>query len=288
MRRRTALLTTFSYLACLSVGSGGESADVIPELADILSGPEAVVAVSAFDLPVSSFRTPAPENVRDNLYPEIRVKVTSPRHTILSSQAAGKIDSLVVRDGMTFTENQVLLTMDPTFERIQCDKARAHLERQQLLYEMTRDLVELGTRGEVELEIIGADIRQAEADLAYSEARLERMEIKAPFPGRAGPVYVRELQVVAEGQPLFEIIDESAMELEFIVSSSWLRWFTPGTPFEVRIEELDKRYQAVLERLGGSVDPLSKSVNAYARLVDADGQLMEGMSGEAYIVEAER
>ncbi len=288
MRRRTALLTLFFFLACLSVGSGGEPADVIPELADILSGPETVTAVPAPDMPVSSYRSPGPENVRDNLYPEIRVKVTSPRHTTLSSQAAGKIDSLVVRDGMTFTENQVLLTMDPTFERIQCNKARANLDRQQLLYEMTRDLVELGTRGEVELEIIGADIRQAEADVAYCEARLERMEIKAPFSGRAGPVYVRELQVVAEGQPLFEIIDESAMELEFIVSSSWLRWFTPGTPFEVRIEELDKRYHAVLERLGGSVDPLSKSVNAYARLVDPDGQLMEGMSGEAYIVPAER
>lgn len=223
------------------------------------------------------------QQLSDNLYPEIRVRVTSPRHTILSSQAAGRVDRVVVRDGDRFEAGEILIAIDPTFEEIQLKKAAANLRRAELLYKMNEEMVALQTKGELELELARADMEQAAAEVEYLEARLARMRVTVPFAGRVGEVFVKELQVVAEGQPLLEILDDTRLELEFIIASKWLTWIKPGLTFGVHIDETGKRYQAVLERLGGKVDPLSKSVNAYAVISDPDNLLMEGMSGEAFI-----
>lgn len=259
----------------------GADAATFPELEKYLSEPLEEPGEPALD-PGGAYRLSSLV-AQDDLYPEIRVRVTSPRHTVISSQVAGRIDKVGVRDGDRFQTGQILVEIDPTFERIQLEKAQANLKRFQLIQDMTEELVALQTKGELELELARADVRQAAAEAAFVQARLDRMRIGVPFPGRIGDVAVRELQVVAEGQPLLEVIDDSEMELEFIVASEWMRWFAPGFRFSVKIDELDKTFAAVLDRIGGKVDPLSKSVKVYARLLDGGGDLMEGMSGEAFI-----
>lgn len=218
-----------------------------------------------------------------NLYPEVRVRVTAPKHTILPSQASGRVDTVTVRDGDRFLKDQLLIEIDPTFENLQLKIAEANLSRRRLLLQMTEQMVALETKGVLELELARTDVMQAEAELEMIRARLERMRINAPFDGRVGDVGVRELQFVSEGQAIIEVIDDADMELEFIVSSLWLPWFKPGYSFDVRIDETGRDYRATLERIGGKVDPLSKSVKAYARLETSDPELMEGMSGGAVI-----
>lgn len=279
---KTALLVVLAVMVGIAVSaaepaSGGAQSELEQILSEPLPEAEPQSGSRAGAISAS---VPA---AKHDLYPEIRVRVTSPRHTILSSQTAGRVDAISVRDGDRFEASQLLVELDPTFEKIQLSKAEANLQRHRLILQMTEELVALGTKGELELSVVKADIGQAEAEVAFSRARLEQTRVLVPFAGRVGGVFVKEFQIVAEGQPLVEVIDESRMELEFIVSSQWMRWFKPGFAFSVTVDETGRTYQAVLERLGGKVDPLSKSVNAYARLVDADGFLMEGMSGEAFI-----
>lgn len=280
---RTIIVTIAALLLAVSAAAGERGEDVLLELDKLLelpgeeSPPPHTTATAPRPAP-----PPASLSAAD-LYPEVRVRVTSLRHTILTSQAGGKVDRVGVKNGEQFKKGDLLVEIDPTFERLQLDRAKASLRRQELIREMTAELVALQAKGELELELVKADIDMARAEVNLLEARLERTRIVAPFDGRAGEVAVREFQVVAEGQALLEIIDEGAMELEFIVASDWMRWFKPGFAFEVRIDELDKSYRAEVKRLGGKVDPLSKSINVYAVLADAGGELMEGMSGEAFI-----
>lgn len=272
MRGVIPLLFWLALSVCAHPASCGAGSALDAELGKALAG----------ENPTSEKRSSAHSG--KDLYPEIRVRATSPRHTILSSQTVGIVNKVAVRDGDRFSRGQILLEIDPTFESIQLKKARANLRRHELLLRMTKQQVKLQTKGELELEMVKTDIMQAAAEVEFIAKRLERMKIQVPFQGRVGAVLVKELQFVAEGQPLLEVIDDADMELEFIVSSQWLRWFKPGLEFSVRIDETGKTYQAVLERLGGKVDPLSRSVNAYAKLTTPDTDLMEGMSGEAFIL----
>ena len=53
---------------------------------------------------------------------------------------------------------------------------------------------------------------------------LGKCQISAPYAGRIAEQKIREQQYAQAGQPLLDIIDDSVLELEFLVPSRWLSW----------------------------------------------------------------
>ncbi|MBF0125395.1 MAG: HlyD family secretion protein, partial [Magnetococcales bacterium] len=94
---------------------------------------------------------------------------------------------------------------------------------------------------------------------------------------------VREQQYVQPGQPMLDIIDDSVLELEFIVPSRWLVWLKPDLMFQVQIDETAKEYPAKVLRIGAKVDPVSQSVKLVAAISGKFPELMAGMSGKVNI-----
>jgi multidrug efflux pump subunit AcrA (membrane-fusion protein) len=105
----------------------------------------------------------------------------------------------------------------------------------------------------------------------------------APFNGRVAEQRVREQQFVQAGQPLLDILDDSVLELEFLVPSVWLRWLKPGQAFNVQIDETRKTYPMRLNRIGARVDPVSQSVRVAASVNGKFSELMAGMSGKVLL-----
>ena len=93
----------------------------------------------------------------------------------------------------------------------------------------------------------------------------------------------REQQFVQPGQALLDILDDSVLELEFLVPSSWLGWLKVGTAFQVEIDETRKRYPAKFIRIGARVDPVSQSVKVAAAIDGKFPELIAGMSGRVQI-----
>lgn len=217
------------------------------------------------------------------LFPELRIRITASKHTIISSQTTGKIVEITVRDGDHFDAGDLLVRLDDSLILLQRDRADAVLERARRLYQVNRELADMNTKGEAEVDVARLDMEQARVDRQMVDLVLDRTHVTAPFSGRVAEVYAREQQYIAEGAPLLEILDDQTLELEFIVPSQWVRWFRPGFAFDVTVEETGGVYRAVLDRLGGKVDPLSQSLQAYAVLEQQTNDLMEGMSGIARI-----
>jgi multidrug efflux pump subunit AcrA (membrane-fusion protein) len=107
--------------------------------------------------------------------------------------------------------------------------------------------------------------------------------VAAPFGGRVAEQKVREQQFVQAGQPLLDILDDSVLELEFLVPSVWLRWLKVGSTFEVQIDETRKTYPAKFTRVGARVDPVSQSVKVAAAISGKFPELMAGMSGKVLL-----
>jgi multidrug efflux pump subunit AcrA (membrane-fusion protein) len=94
---------------------------------------------------------------------------------------------------------------------------------------------------------------------------------------------VREQQYVQPGQALLEILDDSELDLEFIVPSRWLTWVKPGYGFRVAIDETGKTYPAKVRSTGARVDPGSQSVKLIAAIDGKFNELVSGMSGRVLI-----
>jgi len=116
-----------------------------------------------------------------------------------------------------------------------------------------------------------------------NQALLSKCSIAAPYSGRVAEQKVREQQYVQPGQALLDILDDSVLELEFLVPSAWLGWLKVGGSFQVEIDETRKTYPAKFIRIGARVDPVSQSVKVAAAIDGRFHELIAGMSGRVRV-----
>lgn len=211
---------------------------------------------------------------------EIRAQLAPRRYTTLAAEIGAKISRLPVAEGAAFRQGQALVQFDCTLQQAQLSKAKAALIGVQETLKANQRLAELNSVGNLELETSKAEVLKAQAEVAANNAVLSKCSLAAPFGGRIAEQKVREQQYVQPGQPLLEILDDSTLELEFLVPSKWLVWLKPKHGFQVAIDETGKSYPARVQRIGARVDPVSQSIKISAIIDGRFGELIAGMSGK--------
>lgn len=219
---------------------------------------------------------PAPNSLEKR---EIRAQLAPRRYTTLAAEIGAKISRLPIPEGAAFKAGQALVQFDCSIQQAQLNKARAAHGASDKVWQANKRLAELNSVGKVELEISEAEVQKAKAEVAANAAVVGKCSIAAPFAGRVSEQKVREQQYVQPGHALIEIIDDSSLELEFIVPSRWLAWVKPNTSFQVHIDETRKSYPAKVQRIAARVDPVSQSVKLNAVIDGKFPELIAGMSG---------
>jgi len=210
---------------------------------------------------------------------EIRGQLIPLQYTTLASEVSAIISSISVQEGGSFRSGQVLIALDCSLQEAQLQKAQAQERSAQSVASANLRLDELNSVGKLELDLSQAELDKAQAEVAFNQALLSKCEIRAPFSGRIADQLVRAKQFVQVGDPLLDILDDSNLELEFIVPSRWLSWMTKDFAFEVMIDETGKSYASKLNRIGARVDPVSQSVKVSASFEGQHPELIAGMSG---------
>lgn len=215
---------------------------------------------------------------------ELRAQLLPRRFTTLAAEIGAKINRLPVQEGSAFKQGQVLVGFDCSLPQTQLDRAKAMLSGASKTWAANTRLAELNVIGKLELDVSEAEVMKNRAEVAATSAILSKCTVLAPFSGRVAEQKVREQQYVQPGQTLMEIIDDSVLELEFIVPSKWLAWLKPGYGFKVVIDETTKTYPAKVLRIGARVDPVSQSVKLVAAIDGKFPELISGMSGQVNLL----
>lgn len=252
--------------------------------ADPRQGPAAVLR----QVPAASQAAPGPAAVgpaKPSLEQrEIRAQLAPHRYTTLAAEIGAKINRLPVVEGGAFKAGQNLVSFDCSLQQAQLNKARASLSGAETTWAANKRLAELNSIGKVELDISEAEVLKTKSEVATMATMLNKCSISAPFTGRVAEQKVREQQYVQPGQAILDIIDDSVLEIEFLVPSKWLAWIKPGYAFQVSIDETRKSYPAKVQRIGARVDPVSQSVKLVATISGKFPELIAGMSGRVNLV----
>lgn len=214
---------------------------------------------------------------------EIRAQLSPRRYTTLAAEIGAKINRLPIPEGGAFHQGQLLVGFDCSIQQAQLQKAKASLMAADKTLKADLRLAELHSVGQLEVDTAEAEAAKNKADVEAMNAMLAKCTITAPFSGRVSEQKVREQQYVQPGQPLLEIIDDSVLELEFLVPSRWLLWLKPGYRLSVRIDETGRDYPVRVKRLGAAVDPVSQSVKIVATVDGRYPELIAGMSGHVNV-----
>lgn len=210
---------------------------------------------------------------------EIRAQLSPRQFTTLAAEIGAKINRIPTAEGGSFKQGQILVSFDCALHQAQLSKAQATLNAASATWTANKQLSTLNSIGKVELDVSESEVMKNRAEVAAMRTMLAKCTITAPFSGRIADQKVREQQFVQPGQAVLEIIDDSVLELEFIVPSKWLAWLQPGYSFQVFIDETAKAYPAKLLRIGAKVDPVSQSVKLVATIDGKFNDLISGMSG---------
>ncbi len=215
--------------------------------------------------------------------PELRAQLTPRRYTTLAAEIGARIERLSASEGAPMREGDVLVRFDCSLQKAQQDRARTSLDAAEKLLATQRRLVELGATGRQEVDQAEAEVGKTRAELRQIDVTLGKCEIPAPFSGRVAELKVREQQYVQPGQALLEVLDDSVLEVEFIMPSRWLQSVRVGSTVRIAVDETGKTYPARVLRLGARVDPVSQSIKVIAAIDGRHAELIAGMSGRVLV-----
>ncbi len=227
--------------------------------------------------------TASPALQAQGIDPELRAQLTPRRYTTLAAEIGARIERLSASEGAPMREGDVLVRFDCSLQKAQQDRARTSLDAAEKLLATQRRLVELGATGRQEVDQAEAEVGKTRAELRQIDVTLGKCEIPAPFSGRVAELKVREQQYVQPGQALLEVLDDSVLEVEFIMPSRWLQSVRVGSIVRIAVDETGKTYPARVLRLGARVDPVSQSIKVIAAIDGRHAELIAGMSGRVLV-----
>lgn len=214
---------------------------------------------------------------------ELRAQLSPHDFTTLAAEIGAKVERISAREGDRFKKGETLIAFDCSIQRAQMAEAKAALGATEKTVSVNARLLELQTIGKLESDVALAERDKARAKLDASAAVLGKCSISAPFSGRVVEQKVRPQQFVQPGQALLDILDDSVLELDFVIPSKWLVWLKPGHAFQVVIDETGKTYPVKLTRVGARIDPVSQSVKVTGAVGGNYPELAAGMSGRVLL-----
>lgn len=210
---------------------------------------------------------------------EIRAQLSAVNYTTIASELAARVQELPFKEGQAFKKDQVIVAFECTTQQAQFQKSKAALAIAERNYKTNKQLLALGSVGRVTYENSYSEYEKAKAENDELSAVMARCNILAPYNGLVVEQKVRAQQFVQVGQLLVDILDNSALELEFVAPSKWSAWLVEGYKFNIRLDETGKEYPARITRVNGKIDPVSQTIKA-AAVIDGDfKELSPGMSG---------
>ena len=245
-----------------------------PALVSLACGLALCTPVLASQPSAASAATPAGRPA-----PEIRAQLSPRRFTTVAAEIGARVQRIGAAEGASFRAGQQLVAFDCSLQQAQLQRARVSLEVAQKQLATQSRLAELNATGRQEVEQAEGEVAKQRAEVAQMQVVLTKCSINAPFSGRVAEQKVREQQFVQAGQPLLEILDDSVLEVEFIMPSRWLASVRTGSSVQIAVDETGRTYPAKVVRLGARVDPVSQSVKVVAAIDGRPSELIAGMSG---------
>ncbi len=241
------------------------------------------------NLALSQTATPDRPVTRAVIDPQdIRAQLMPRRFTTIAAEIGAKINSITVQEGGAFKAGQELVIFDCSLQQSQLEKAQAELDAAEQTLKSNVRLAELNSVGQLELDLSKSSVGRARAELSMHQVILNKCTITAPFSGRVAEQKAREQQFVQPGQAMLDILDDSVLELEFLVPSHWLSWLKIGGAFRVAIDETNRTYPARFVRKGARVDPVSQSIKVTGAVDGRFPELITGMSGRLLVSAPQR
>ena len=197
----------------------------------------------------------------------------SRQNVMLRPEVAGRVLSLGFTDGNRVRAGQLLVQLDDTLQRAEVQQSLAQVSIASANHKRNQDLVAQNFVAQRVLDESGASLQVAQAQLALSCARLDRMRIIAPFSGTVGIRNVNIGDYVKDGADLINLEDIGTLYVDFRLPERNQGKVVAGQVVELDIDAMPGRmFKARVEAVDPLIDANGRSIGVRAVMANTAGE----------------
>lgn len=215
------------------------------------------------------------------------------------AKVPGQVRRVLVREGETVAQGQVLVEIDTADLKARLDAQVAALEEAKAKLSIAaknRDNAhKLLGQGFISQnasdttqsawEAAAAGVRSAEAQAQLARNALQDAVVTAPIGGIVSKKAVNAGEKVGVDAELVAIVDLSRMEIEAPAPASEIPGLRIGQAATFRVDGFEGRvFEGRVERINPTTEPGSRSITVYLSVANRDGALRGGMFAKASLV----
>ena len=188
----------------------------------------------------------------------------------VSPDEAGRVETLNVREGDRVERSTPLFAVDDDLQKADLAIKQAALTTAQQSYNRAQELVRTSAGTQKALEDADAALRQAKANLDWSQTRLARRRAVSPDTGTIQQVYFRPGETVPAGRPVVSLLPPKNLKIRFFAPQGMLPQIKIGQSVGVSCDGCDKNLTAKVSFIAGSAEftpPVIYSLEERAKLV---------------------
>ncbi len=203
----------------------------------------------------------------------------------LRPEVAGRISAINFQEGQRVAKGATLIRLDSAVNQAELQQARANHTLGKSKFDRAVDLAKSNFISGQARDEAENNYKVAEAALALVEARLAKMEIKAPFAGIIGLRSVSVGDYVKEGADLVNLEAIDALKVDLRVPEVYLRQVRSGQPVEITLDAYpNKSFDGSVLAVNPLVDAAGRSVVIRAQVKNQDASLRPGMFARVRLI----
>jgi len=200
-------------------------------------------------------------------------------------EVAGRISAILFNEGQRVSKGATLIKLDPSINAADVEQARANLKLAKSKFDRAVDLAKSNFISGQAKDEAENNLRVAEASLQLADAKLAKMEIKAPFSGIIGLRVVSIGDYVKEGADVVNLEAIDPLKVDFRVPEIYMKQVQVGQALEVSLDALPgKTYEGKVFAINPLVDATGRSIVIRAQVKNADTALRPGMFARVRLI----
>jgi RND family efflux transporter MFP subunit len=148
----------------------------------------------------------------------------------LSFRLAGVLQQMLVKEGQTVKQGELLAALDPTDFKITLEDRQATFDNAERNFTRAKDLIKTGAISKLDYDRMEASFKTSRAALSQARQDVEYTELKAPFDGNIGIREVENFEEVQAKQTIFRFQDDSQLDILIDLSESLVRSLQVNDP----------------------------------------------------------
>lgn len=196
----------------------------------------------------------------------------------ISNQVAGNVSTINFESGQEVEKGQLLVQLDDSNERAQLQGYQAQLELAQLNDKRAHDIFAKHLNSQSDVDTADSNLKQAESNVANTQADIDKKTIRAPFAGHAGIRNVNLGQYLAVGTVIVTLQDLDRMYVSFSLPEQSLPTLAKGQKVQATADAIpNETFSGVVDAIDSKVDPASHNVRVQALVANPQHHLRAGM-----------